>query len=141
MLVPARELSQSAEPNEDEREQLLIAGLRYYRAQQFEEAIREFERAIVLFPNFKEAHSILGNAYFRNRMFEEAARAYQRVKQLDASDTTAYENMGVIYANRGEYMDAMKEWQRVLEIDPGRDDIRRKIELAGRMMMKRAVPS
>jgi tetratricopeptide (TPR) repeat protein len=71
-------------------------------------------------------------------MYDEAARAYQRVKQLDATDTTAYENMGVIYANRGEYMEAMKEWQRVLEIDPSRDDIRRKIELAGRMMMKRA---
>jgi len=128
-----------AEPSEDEREQLLIAGLRYYRAQQFEQAIREFERAITLYPSFKEAHSILGNAYFRNRMYEPAARAYKRVKELDASDTTAYENMGVIYANRGEYLEAMKEWQRVLEIDPNRDDIRRKIELAGRMMMKRAV--
>ncbi len=138
MILPPKEQGHT-EPSEDEREQLLIAGLRFYRAQQFEEAIREFERAIVLFPNFKEAHSILGNAYFRNRMYEEAARAYQRVKQLDASDTTAYENIGVIYANRGEYMEAMKEWQRVLEIDSSRDDIRRKIELAGRMMMKRAV--
>jgi serine phosphatase RsbU (regulator of sigma subunit)/anti-sigma regulatory factor (Ser/Thr protein kinase) len=135
--LPAEQAG-TAEPGEDEREQLLIAGLRYYRTQQFDEAIHEFERAIVLFPNFKEAHSILGNAYFRNRMYDEAARAYQRVKQLDATDTTAYENMGVIYANRGEYMEAMKEWQRVLEIDPSRDDIRRKIELAGRMMMKRA---
>ncbi|MGH7492172.1 MAG: SpoIIE family protein phosphatase [bacterium] len=137
LILPPKDQERIAEPGEDEREQLLIAGLRYYRAQQFEEAIHEFERAIVLFPNFKEAHSILGNAYFRNRMYDEAARAYQRVKQLDVSDTTAYENMGVIYANRGEYLEAMKEWQRVLEIDPSRDDIRRKIELAGRMMMKR----
>jgi hypothetical protein len=45
--------------------------------------------------------------------------------------------MGVIHANHGEYLEAMREWQRVLEIDPGRDDIRRKIELAARMMMKR----
>lgn len=129
------------EPNEDEREQLLIAGLRHYKLQNFEEAIREFRRAIALYPNFKEAHSILGNAYFRNRMFEEAATAYRRVKELDPSDTTAFENMGVIYANRGEYLEAMREWQRVLEIDPGRDDMRRKIELAARMMMKRPVNS
>lgn len=126
-----------AEPTEDEREQLLIVGLRHYKLQNFDEAIREFRRAITLYPNFKEAHSILGNAYFRNRMFDEAAVAYRRVKELDPSDTTAFENMGVIHANRGEYLEAMREWQRVLEIDPGRDDIRRKIELAARMMMKR----
>jgi hypothetical protein len=35
-------------------------------------------------------------------------------------------------------MEAMKEWQRVLEIDPGRDDIRRKIERASRMLMRKA---
>jgi len=129
------------EPSEDEREQLLIAGLRHYKLQNFDDAIREFRIAIARYPNFKEAHSILGNAYFRNRMFDEAATSYRRVKELDPADTTAFENMGVIHANRGEYLEAMREWQRVLEIDPGRDDIRRKIELAARMMMKRPVHS
>ncbi|MDZ7266339.1 MAG: SpoIIE family protein phosphatase [candidate division KSB1 bacterium] len=128
----------NGEPSEEEREKLLITGLRYYKRGQFDEAIAEFRQTIARYPNFKEAHSILGNAYFRNRMYEEARRAYQRVKELDPSDTTAYENMGVIFANRGEYLEAMREWQRVLEIDPSRDDIRRKIELAARMMMKRA---
>jgi tetratricopeptide (TPR) repeat protein len=123
---------------EDERERLLIAGLRHYKNQRFQEAIAEFESAIRLYPDFKEAFSILGNAYFRNRMYDAAAKAYTRVKEMDPYDTTAYENMGVIFANRGEYMEAMKEWQRVLEIDPGRDDIRRKIERASRMLMRKA---
>ncbi len=130
--------AKNGEPGDDEREKLLIAGLRYYKRGQFEDAIAEFRQTIARYPNFKEAHSILGNAYFRNRMYDDASHAYARVKELDPSDTTAYENMGVIFANRGEYMDAMKEWKRVLEIDPSRDDIRRKIELAARMMMKRA---
>ena len=123
----------------DEREQLLMAGLRHYKNQRFQEAIAEFEKAIRQFPDFKEAYSILGNAYFRNRMYDEASRAYERVKRLDPNDTTAYENMGVIYANCGEYMQALKEWQRVLEIDPGRDDIRKKIERASRMVTRQAV--
>lgn len=130
--------AKNGEPDDEEREKLLIAGLRYYKRGQFDDAITEFRQTVERFPNFKEAHSILGNAYFRNRMYDDARIAYTRVKELDPSDTTAYENMGVIFANRGEYMDAMKEWQRVLEIDPSRDDIRRKIELAARMMMKRA---
>lgn len=121
---------------DDDRERLLIAGLRHYKNQRFREAIAEFENAIRLYPDFKEAYSILGNAYFRNRMYGEAAHAYTRVKEMDPYDTTAYENMGVIYANRGDYMEAMKEWQRVLEIDPGRDDIRKKIERASRMLTR-----
>ncbi|MDZ7359599.1 MAG: SpoIIE family protein phosphatase [candidate division KSB1 bacterium] len=124
---------------EDEREHLLIAGLRHYKNQRFQEAIAEFENAIRLYPDFKEAYSILGNAYFRNRMFDAAAKAYMRVKEMDPYDTTAYENMGVIYANRGDFLDAIKEWQRVLEIDPNRDDIRRKIERASRMLTRKAV--
>jgi TolA-binding protein len=124
---------------EDDRERLLIAGLRHYKNQRFQEAIAEFENAIRLYPDFKEAYSILGNAYFRNRMFDDAAKAYARVKEMDPYDTTAYENMGVIYANRGDFLDAMKEWQRVLEIDPNRDDIRRKIERASRMVTRQAV--
>jgi len=124
---------------EDEREHLLIAGLRHYKNQRFQEAIAEFENAIRLYPDFKEAYSILGNAYFRNRMFDAATKAYMRVKEMDPYDTTAYENMGVIYANRGDFLEAMKEWQRVLEIDPNRDDIRRKIERASRMVTRQAV--
>jgi len=124
---------------EDDRERLLIAGLRHYKNQRFKEAIAEFENAIRIYPDFKEAFSILGNAYFRNRMYEQAANAYLRVKEMDPYDTTAYENMGVIHANRSEYMEAMKEWQRVLEIDPSRDDIRKKIERASRMLTRKAV--
>lgn len=134
-----KEGSNGAGRREDDRERLLIAGLRHYKNQRFQEAIAEFENAIRIYPDFKEAFSILGNAYFRNRMYEQAANAYLRVKEMDPYDTTAYENMGVIHANRGEYMEAMKEWQRVLEIDPGRDDIRKKIERASRMLTRKAV--
>jgi serine phosphatase RsbU (regulator of sigma subunit)/anti-sigma regulatory factor (Ser/Thr protein kinase)/tetratricopeptide (TPR) repeat protein/transposase len=116
------------------RERLLINGLRHYKGQRFQEAIEEFKKAIALFPDFKEAHSILGNAYFRNHMYTEAARAYDRVKEIDPSDTTAYENMGVIHANRGEFHEAVREWEEVLKIDPLRDDIRKKIDKATRMM-------
>jgi tetratricopeptide (TPR) repeat protein len=124
---------------QEERERLLINGLRHYKGQRFQEAIDEFKKAISLYPDFKEAHSILGNAYFRNHMYAEAAQAYDRVKQMDPYDTTAYENMGVIYANRGDFREAVREWEQLLEIDPKRDDIRKKIDKAMRLMHSAAV--
>jgi serine phosphatase RsbU (regulator of sigma subunit)/anti-sigma regulatory factor (Ser/Thr protein kinase)/tetratricopeptide (TPR) repeat protein len=124
---------------QDHRERLLVSGLRHYKSQRFQEAIDEFNKAIELYPDFKEAYSILGNAYFRNHMYAEAAQCYDRVKQMDARDTTAYENMGVIYANRGDFHEAVREWQELLKIDPRRDDIRKKIEKATRLMQSASV--
>ncbi len=124
---------------QDHRERLLVNGLRHYKSQRFQEAIDEFNKAIELYPDFKEAYSILGNAYFRNHMYAEAAQCYDRVKQMDARDTTAYENMGVIYANRGDFQEAVREWEELLKIDPRRDDIRKKIDKATRLMQSASV--
>ena len=118
----------------DNRELILIKGIRYYKNNDYENAIREFKKVIDLHPDYKEAHSILGNAYFRNKMYEDAAVAYARVKEIDPTDITAYENMGVIYANLGEYKEAVNEWQTVLELSPDRVDIQEKIQKAIRMM-------
>ncbi|MFQ5864980.1 MAG: SpoIIE family protein phosphatase [bacterium] len=115
------------------KEKVLISGIKYYKSKDYENAIKEFRRVIEIYPDFKEAHSILGNAYFRNKMYSEAAKAYQRVKQMDPEDVTAYENMGVIYANRGDYKHAVEEWKKVLEINPERTDIMKKIKKALQM--------
>jgi serine phosphatase RsbU (regulator of sigma subunit)/anti-sigma regulatory factor (Ser/Thr protein kinase)/tetratricopeptide (TPR) repeat protein len=122
-----------ADSSSHNKELILINGIRYYKSNDYDNAIREFKKVIAEHPDYKEAHSILGNAYFRNRMFDEAADAYRRVKEIDPSDVTAYENMGVIYANRGEYKEAVSEWERVLELSPGRTDIEEKIQKASRM--------
>ena len=89
---------------------------------------------IEVFPDYKEAHSILGNAYFRLQRFEEAANEYQKVKEIDPTDITAFENMGVIFANRGDYTRAIDEWRKVIELNPGREDIQEKIKKASRMI-------
>lgn len=117
-----------------EKELKLINGIRFYKNRDYENAISEIKKVIEVYPNYKEAHSILGNAYFRVQKYDEASTAYERVKQLDPKDLTAYENMGVIYANRGEYKEALNEWKRVLELNPSRTDIKDKIKKTLRML-------
>ncbi|MFQ5629959.1 MAG: SpoIIE family protein phosphatase, partial [bacterium] len=116
--------------NGAEREKLLVAGLRYYKKHEFDQAIAQFEQAVELFPDFKEAHSVLGNAYFRKDLFEQASKAYNRVLELDPADATAHENMGVIYANQGQLDKAIERWENVIRIDPDRADIKKKIQKA-----------
>jgi serine phosphatase RsbU (regulator of sigma subunit)/anti-sigma regulatory factor (Ser/Thr protein kinase)/TolA-binding protein len=117
-----------------EKEQILIAGLRYYKKHEFDRAIAQFEDAIEQFPDFKEAHSILGNAYFRKDQYQEASKAYHRVLELDPADATAHENMGVIFANQGHLDKAIEQWENVIKIDPDRSDILKKIEKAWQLL-------
>lgn len=116
--------------SDDEQEELLIAGLRYYKNHEYDRAISQFEKAISQYPDFKEAHSVLGNAYFRKDLYEKATAAYHRVLELDPKDATAHENMGVIYANQGRLDKAIEEWENVIRLDPARSDIKRKIQKA-----------
>lgn len=119
---------------DESKEKALITGIKYYKNNQYDKAIEEFERVIAKYPKFKEAHSILGNAYFRSKKYNEAAEAYSRVKEIDPQDVTAYENMGVIHANQGNFKEALMEWRRVLELNPDRSDIKDKIKKTSRLL-------
>ncbi len=128
----------SETPLENERELLLVEGLKYYKKKEYQKAIEQFRSAIEKYPDFKEAHSILGNAYFRTGKYDLAEQSYRQVLELDYTDTTARENMGVIHANRGELEKAIEQWEMVLEIDPDRTDIKSKIEKASRLLDEKA---
>ena len=113
-----------------EKEKSLMDGIKYYKNKDYDNAIKEFKKVIEIYPDFKEAHTILGNAYFRNNMLTEAETTYEKVKQMDPEDITAYENMGVIYANKRDYKNAIQEWKKVLDLNPERTDIENKIAKA-----------
>ena len=125
----------SEQPSTDEEyREAILEGLRYYKNKKYSEAIRVFKGIIEQYPDSKEAHYMLGNAYFRKNMPDEALEEYNRVKLLDPTYIDAYENSGVIYANRGDFQKAIGEWKRILEIDPSREDIKKNIEKALKMM-------
>lgn len=113
-----------------EKEQLLIEGLKHYKREEYDLAITKFKTTVEIFPDFKEAHSILGNAYFRLRHFDAAFLAYDRVLQLDPNDTTAHENLGVIFANQSKFDKAVYQWRKIIAMDPARVDIEEKIKKA-----------
>lgn len=125
----------SEQPSADEKyREAILEGLRYYKNKRYLEAIQVFKGIIEQYPDSKEAHYMLGNAYFRKNMPDEALQEYNRVKLLDPTYIDAYENSGVIHANRGDFQKAIEEWKKILEIDPEREDIKKNIEKALKMM-------
>jgi serine phosphatase RsbU (regulator of sigma subunit)/anti-sigma regulatory factor (Ser/Thr protein kinase)/tetratricopeptide (TPR) repeat protein len=110
------------------REQQMTKGYRFYKAQQYKEAIKEFEKVVADFPGYKKAYKILANAYFRVDRYKDAIKTYHIVKEKDPDDPAAYENLGIAYIKLGEIEEAMKEWRDLLEVAPYRHDIREKLE-------------
>lgn len=65
-------------------EQLLHEGIQLTGSGQFAQAVRAFEEAIKLNPDYAEAYAALGRAYFKMREWRRAADYLHRAKALNA---------------------------------------------------------
>ena len=94
-----------------------------------EEAIREYEKAIDIYPknykhaiainpDFVNAHFNLGNIYFNQGLLDDAINQYTKVIELAPNDYEALNNLGVAYAKQGNLDEAIAQWEKVLKIDP-----------------------
>ena len=63
----------------------------------FDEAVRSYQRALELDPQFQIAHFNLGLAYFRHQQFDDAAKEFQVVLSLNPSDARARDYLRAIY--------------------------------------------
>ena len=71
-------------------------GLAYFRSNRYNEAVVEFEKAIGLDPNYKEAHHGLGLAHFQMSNFGEAKRAAEAALRIDLYYQPAHRLLDVI---------------------------------------------
>jgi len=117
--------------------QLVESGQWFYQQGQYEEAVEEFEKAILEDPNLSEACQYLGDTFFRLGLLNQARGAYEKVKQLDPENVNVLENLGVIFANTGDYKKAVWQWGEVLKRRPERTDIVDRIKKMQRVIRQR----
>ena len=118
-------------------------GLAYLHGNQYNEAIVEFEKAIVLDPNYKEAYHGLGLAHFQMNNFGEAKRAaetalriapsYQPARALldviksptppvnpppQPQPAQVAHDQGLAYFRSNRYNEAVVEFEKAIGLDP-----------------------
>ena len=71
-------------------------GLAYLHSNRYNEAIVEFEKAIGLDPNYKEAHHGLGLAHLKMGNFGEAKKAAEAALRIDSQYQPAIQLLGII---------------------------------------------
>jgi len=84
---------------------------KFYKKDRFEEAIKEYKKAIRLDPNNAQTYGLLGYSYYRDQQLPQAIRAFQSSLKINPKELMSYYNLSLAYwANyqRGESIDQLK---------------------------------
>ena len=73
------------------------------RDAQLAQAIKYFDKAQSIHPNYKLSYLLEGNAQYYLKNWEKSVQAYHKVLSLDPNDTDANRNIAIAYRDGGRY--------------------------------------
>lgn len=92
-------------------------GIVFLKTNLFDEAIREFRKAIELDPEFIEAYNNLGYALLKQELYEEAIDALEKGIKKDGNYADLHKNLGCAYCSINKYGEAIHELTKAIEIN------------------------
>jgi len=95
----------------------LIRGREALSRKSNDEAVVHLQRAIVVYPDFYEAHLLLGTALMDVRDWQKAENAFKRAVELKASSATANILLGEVYRRQKRYDESEKTLLNGLKLD------------------------
>lgn len=112
--------AQAASANDPQ--QLLVAGQTAVDQNRFDEAVRLYNRVILLSANKPQtaaiAHLRIGNSYMVQRKFENAVFGFERAIELNPNYAEAYNNLGEALGELKQYQRAIEVFNKAFVLDP-----------------------
>jgi tetratricopeptide (TPR) repeat protein len=112
------ELTNGPVNNVDAAQTMLTQGNLLFFAGRYEEAIKSYDRAISLKPDYYEAWNNRGNSLNELGRYEESITSYDRALEVKPDFYEAWSNRGVSLFNLGRYEEAIVSYDRAVEIKP-----------------------
>lgn len=100
----------------------LNLGVIYEGQGMFDEAVREYRKALHLRPDYVEAIINLGIVYDKTDRVNEAEKEYETALQLNPNFPELHYNLGMLYLRQNRFADAEREFLRVITLNPGSAD-------------------
>ena len=88
------------------------------RKGQIDEAIRQYQEAIRLKPDYAEAHNNLGVALGGKGQMDEAIRQFQEAIRLKPDYAEAHYNLGLALGRKGQTDEAIRHFEAALKARP-----------------------
>lgn len=98
---------------------LVNRGIIYVALDEYELAIKDYDKAYKISPDIPEIHVNRGNMLFMSRVFDQAVTEYTRAIELDFPKLyIAFYNRGLTFEKMGKLDKAAADYQRALELMP-----------------------
>ncbi|MBI5741879.1 MAG: tetratricopeptide repeat protein [Nitrospirae bacterium] len=81
-------------------------------------ALREFERAVLAFPEMGLAHAALGSALLAVKRFRESVPVLSKAVTLIPDDASLHRQLGIALYETGDYEGSSASFRRALQINP-----------------------
>ncbi|MBF8269948.1 MAG: TPR domain protein [Gammaproteobacteria bacterium] len=105
--------------SKDKAATLINRGIIYVALEEYDLAIKDYDKAYRINPNIAEIHVNRGNMLFMSRIFDQAVTEYTRAIDLDFSKQyIAHYNRGLAYEKMGQLDKAEADYRRALELMP-----------------------
>ena len=83
-----------------------------------DEAVRDFEKAVALYPNYADAWVNLGKMRIQGQSIDSARQALRRAVESDPKLVTPYVELGLLAATDTNWQDSARYLDRAVELDP-----------------------
>ncbi len=93
-------------------------GYTYYEGGDFNRAIKEYDRAIELKPDYVLAYNNRGGVYGKKGEFDRAIQDYDKAIELDPDYVDAYVGRACAYIVKGKFDQAIQDCDKAIELDP-----------------------
>src|ERR1700733_7766783 len=93
-------------------------GIAHHQMMQFNEARKNYEKAIKLNPQYSEAINNLGTIYYARKSYRRAITQFRRALALPPDAASILSNLGTAYFARKNYAEASAMYEKALKLDP-----------------------
>ncbi|OGR86342.1 MAG: hypothetical protein A3J74_10695 [Elusimicrobia bacterium RIFCSPHIGHO2_02_FULL_57_9] len=98
-------------------------GSQFLDDKQYDQAVKEFTRAVAANPRDPAAHMLLGAAYYWTGQVDRSLEFYRKSLELDPNNAHAYMLIGISLAWKGDLKGSHAAFKRSAELDGSRADI------------------
>ncbi len=96
----------------------LEEGLALYYAKDYNGAIKLYDEALQLKPDWHWAYNNRGNAYSYLEQYEQAIKDFNKAIELNPNWEYPYNNLGTVYGRLGQYERAIQDLNKAIELNP-----------------------
>jgi len=93
-------------------------GIAYHQLQQLDKALKSYEQAVKLKPDYHEAINNIGTIYYSRKSYRRAIGQYRRALAVAPDQASIHSNLGMAYFARNQLDLAVEEFRTALKLDP-----------------------